>query len=57
MSEVTHCLLFGGAAPSLGRGVCTEAVTASAMNIREVVTGLSLWELDHDLKKKFEKLA
>lgn len=42
MSEVTHRLLFVGAAPSLGQGMCTEAVTAGAVNIREVVTGLSL---------------
>ena len=35
-------LLFMGVAPSRGRGMCTVTVTASAVNIQEVVTSISL---------------
>lgn len=52
MSEVTHRLLFMGVAHSLGQGMCTETVTASAMSIQEVVTGISLGTGPRFKKKK-----
>lgn len=42
MSEVTQRLPFMGVVHSLGRAICTETVTASAVSIQEVVTGISL---------------
>lgn len=42
MSEVTRRLPLMGVARSPGRGMCAETVTASAMSIEEVVTGISV---------------